>query len=1053
MVGNNNRLSYAHVVMTTGNSNRDNNHNTGNDHDTGTDSNNTENLGEISVESNLHPLYLHNMDHPGLVLISKKLIGTENFGPWKRSISIALSAKNKLGIVNGMVVKPDEDSPLRSQWDRVNDMVISWILNTVSDEISSGMDFVTSAKEMWEELHDQFSSINGHRVYQVLKDLHTLEQGDKSVEIYYHKLKNLWDEYAALESVNGCKCENRKIQEEKEQRKKLLQFLMGLNDSYSSARGQILMMSPLPSLSQAFSLVKQDEKQKQGTYNPHTFVANVKSNPVSTSQGGSQSGKSSGPANQNNRSSLKCSHCNKEGHTREQCYKLIGYPDKKKGKPKNATSGFRTLPQQNFAASQTSQTTPVIAAHVANQSTTDIPSLEQLQSQVSHMNNLMLLMMNQKGSHNSPEDHMISMAGMAYSFHTTSQVEMSHLWIIDTGASHHMCCHLESLTNIKSLQEPFLVALPNKHIISVVKTGDVVLSPSITLKNVLFIPEFNCNLLSVSQLTQHNNCVVTFSAHSCVFQDQMHQKVLAIGKAHHDLYYFNATHLGPSSSQHPSSVQKSAAANTVNTSIDLYKLWHLRLGHTSDLVMKHIPVLKTVSSNCNRDCPACPLAKQCKLTFPNHSNSHASAKFDLIHMDVWGPYSVATNQGFTYFLTIVDDFSRATWVFLMTHKHQVFTIFQKFMAYINTQFDSSVKTIRTDNGTEFINKPFHDFLANLGIVHETSCPYTPQQNGRVERKHRHLLEMSRALRFQSGLPLKYWGDCVLTAAYLINLLPTPVLNHKTPFHMLYNKAPDYTDLRAFGCLCYASVHSSDKFAPRAIKSVFLGYPFHQKGYKLLNLETHAVFVSRHVQFQEHIFPYHKKSVNQPVTVSFMDWYCPTSTSVFYNSSGHNDSHADSENREPVFQTGDGGPSPQISPIRECSPIIEDGSLINSELSQPPMENQSVVNTRPTQVSQSSQPVRHSTRPSNRPSWWSDYQVHTKPSKAHVCQFLSQLPQNVSPQVNSAVIAEPAHFYQAVHNSQWVEAMQKELSALEKNNTWKLVPLPPEKKSYRVQMGV
>lgn len=161
---------------------------------------------QVAVTSNMHPLYLQNIDHPGLVLIAKKLTGTENFGPWKRSITIALSAKNKLGIVDGTFPKPDRNSPLKAQYDRVNDMVISWILNTVSDEISVGMDFVNSAQDMWIELHDQFASIDGHRVYQVLKDLHTLEQGDKSVEIYYHKMKNLWDEYSALEPSIVCKC-------------------------------------------------------------------------------------------------------------------------------------------------------------------------------------------------------------------------------------------------------------------------------------------------------------------------------------------------------------------------------------------------------------------------------------------------------------------------------------------------------------------------------------------------------------------------------------------------------------------------------------------------------------------------------------------------------------------------------------------------------------------------------------------------------------------------------------------------------------------------------
>lgn len=160
------------------------------------------------------------------MLIAKKLTGTENFGPWKMSLSIALSAKNKMGIVDGSFSRPDESSPLRSQWDRVNDMVINWILNTVSDDISNGMDFVNSAKEVWNELTDQFSSINGHRVYQVLRDLHALEQGDKSVEVYYHKMKNLWDEYSALEPAIickcNCKCDSHKLLDDRDQRKKLL---------------------------------------------------------------------------------------------------------------------------------------------------------------------------------------------------------------------------------------------------------------------------------------------------------------------------------------------------------------------------------------------------------------------------------------------------------------------------------------------------------------------------------------------------------------------------------------------------------------------------------------------------------------------------------------------------------------------------------------------------------------------------------------------------------------------------------------------------------------
>lgn len=118
-------------------------------------------------------------------MISKKLIGTENYASWKRSIQIALSAKNKLVIVTSAYTKPETNSPLFPYWERVNDMCISWILNTVSNEIGDSMSYVRTAAQMWTELQDRFSSIDGHRVYQLQRDLHSLQQDDKFVEIYF----------------------------------------------------------------------------------------------------------------------------------------------------------------------------------------------------------------------------------------------------------------------------------------------------------------------------------------------------------------------------------------------------------------------------------------------------------------------------------------------------------------------------------------------------------------------------------------------------------------------------------------------------------------------------------------------------------------------------------------------------------------------------------------------------------------------------------------------------------------------------------------------------
>lgn len=159
------------------------------------------------------------------------------------------------------------------------------------------------------------------------------------------------------------------------------------------------------------------------------------------------------------------------------------------------------------------------------------------------------------------------------------------------------------------------------------------------------------------------------------------------------------------------------------------------------------------------------MTKQIRLSFPSSPMS-THAPFDLLHYDIWGPHKVPTHLGARFFLTIVDDFTRCTWVFLMQYKSKTQNILQYFIAFAHTQFHAFVKCIKVDNDSEFLSMKL--FFQSHGIEYQRTCVYTLQQNVVVERKHHYILIVARALLFQSRLSLTFWGECVLTAVYLIN---------------------------------------------------------------------------------------------------------------------------------------------------------------------------------------------------------------------------------------------------------------------------------------------
>ena len=163
--------------------------------------------------------------------------------------------------------------------------------------------------------------------------------------------------------------------------------------------------------------------------------------------------------------------------------------------------------------------------------------------------------------------------------------------------------------------------------------------------------------------------------------------------------------------------------------------------------MKNIvPAFNSCNENKSFECNVCPLAKQKRLPFP-HSVIASSSYFDLVHANIWGPFSTPTLTSSKYFLTLVDDYSRCTWVCLMKHKFDSSLLVQSFFNMILNQFKTSIKVLRTGNGPKFA---INSFYASKGVVYQLSCVETAQQNVVVERKHQLLLNVARALRFQAN---------------------------------------------------------------------------------------------------------------------------------------------------------------------------------------------------------------------------------------------------------------------------------------------------------------
>ena len=373
------------------------------------------------------------------------------------------------------------------------------------------------------------------------------------------------------------------------------------------------------------------------------------------------------------------------------------------------------------------------------------------------------------------------------------------------------------------------------------------------------------NPISVGQLVD-NNCVINFSGNGCVVQDQVMGELIAKGPKVGRLFPLFL----PIPDFSPLSSIKSFACNNVS---DLSMVWHRRLGHPNTQILSHV-LNSDLPGNKDRyslslECDSCKLGKSKTLPFPLHA-SRASRCFDLIHSNVWGPSPVSSHEKFKYYVTFIDDHSRFTWVYFLRSKSEVFRTFTEFLAYVDNQFSTSIKTLHTDSDGEYLSTEFQAFLASKGIIHQRSCPSTPQQNGVAERKNRHLLDVVRTLLLESSVPSMFWVEALKTATHLINRLPSQVLHMESPYFRLFAKQPSYDHLRIFGCVCFVHLppHERHKLSAQSVRCAFLGYNMCQKGFVCYDPTLHRTRISRNVIFFEnqHFFPVSSSTVSSSSTV-------------------------------------------------------------------------------------------------------------------------------------------------------------------------------------------
>ncbi|GJX03123.1 zinc finger, CCHC-type containing protein [Tanacetum coccineum] len=201
---------------------------------------------------------------------------------------------------------------------------------------------------------------------------------------------------------------------------------------------------------------------------------------------------------------------------------------------------------------------------------------------------------------------------------------------------------------------------------------------------------------------------------------------------------------------------------------------------------------------------------------------------------------------------LVDDCTRYMWIYFLKSKDEAFATFKEFKLKVENEVGKKLKSFRTDRGGEFTSREFTRYCKENGILRQLTAPYSPQQNGIVERRNRSVMSTTRSMLKAMHMPQNFWAEAIRHAVYVLNRVPTKALKDSTPYEALKDRKPNMRHLRVFGCKAYAKVTKPHlkKLDDRSRELVYLGTEPGSKTYRLLDPVTKEIVVSRDVKFKE-----------------------------------------------------------------------------------------------------------------------------------------------------------------------------------------------------------